>query len=215
MDRLELKIGILGGTFDPPHIAHLRVAEEVRLHFSLDEIWFIPAGYPPHKKRLYAPFEDRYNMLFLSIKNNPYFKVLDIERNEKPSYTLKTLQKLKTFYPHYDFFLIIGWDSFEEFETWWHYEKFLELAKIVVVSRGHRNWEGVYEKLYQKAQKLWNQVKDLENKVFFLQVFPLEISSTKLRELREKKHSIRYLVPEEVYFYLEERGLYLKNEKKY
>lgn len=213
MDKSGLKIGILGGTFDPPHIAHLRIAEEVRINFFLDEVWFIPAGFPPHKKELLASFEDRYHMLFLSIKENPYFKVLDIEREEKPSYTLKTLKKLKISYPNYEFFLIIGWDAFEEFQTWWHYEEFLNFTRIVVVSRGYRNWENIYESFYQKAKELWPKVKNLDKKVYFLKVFPLEISSTKLREFKKKKQSIRYLVPEEVYFYIEKKGLYKEDER--
>ncbi len=215
MDRSELKIGILGGTFDPPHIAHLRIAEEVRIKFFLDEVWFIPAGYPPHKKELIASFEDRYNMLSLSVKGNPYFKVLDIEKAEKPSYTLITLKKLKHLYPNYKFYLIIGWDAFEKLETWWCYEEFLSFTNIVVVSRGYKNWENAWEKLYEKAKKLWKKVENLEKKIHFLEVFPLEISSTKLKELIKKKHSVRYLVCEEVYFYIEKRGLYKEDERKY
>lgn len=215
MDKLELRIGILGGTFDPPHIAHLRIAEEVRINFALDEVWFIPASHPPHKKKLVASFKDRYNMIFLSTNKNPYFKVLDIEKEEKPSYTLKTLQKLKTLYPGYKFYLIIGWDAFEEFETWWHYEKFLDHTDIIVVSRGYKNWKNAYKKLHEKAKKLWKKVENLEKRICFLEVFPLEISSTKLKELMKKKQSIRYLVTEEVYLYIEERGLYKEDEGKY
>ncbi|MFN3568553.1 MAG: nicotinate-nicotinamide nucleotide adenylyltransferase, partial [Caldimicrobium sp.] len=110
MGKSELNIGLLGGTFDPPHIAHLRIAEETREAFQLDEIWFIPAGYPPHKARPEAPYENRLEMLKISIKDNPFFKCLDLEREEKPSYTLKTLEKLHFLYPHYKFYLLLGWD---------------------------------------------------------------------------------------------------------
>jgi len=203
MARSEPKIGLLGGTFDPPHLAHLRIAEEVREAFSLKEVWFIPAGYPPHKKEALFSFEDRFNMLQLATKHNPFFRVLDIEREEKPSYTLKTLEKLKKLYPEKKFFLILGIDAFLEIDTWWHYERFLEFVKIIVVSRGKKKWTDIELQVKERARALWGEGN--EEKVSFLEVFPFEISSTLIREYLKTGKSIRYLVPEEVYFYLKER----------
>jgi len=204
MARSDPKIGLLGGTFDPPHLAHLRIAEEVRETFSLSEVWFIPAGYPPHKKDALFSFEDRFNMLQLATKNNPFFRVLDIERDENPSYTLKTLEKLKKLYPEKEFFLILGIDAFLEIDTWWHYERFLEFVKMIVVSRGKGEWKYKELQVKERARALWGEGK--EKKVYFLEVFPFEISSTHIREYLKTGKSIRYLVPEEVYFYLKERG---------
>ncbi len=204
MDKSEHRIGLLGGTFDPPHLAHLRIAEESRIAFNLSEIWFIPAGSPPHKRGTFFSFEDRFNMLKVAIKFNPFFKVLDIEKEETPSYTLKTLEKLKKLYSQKEFFLIIGMDAFQEIETWWHYERFLNFCNLIVVSRGAGNWKRAEDFVKDRAEKLWG--KEAKKKAFFLEVFPLEISSTLLRTYLKEGRSIRYLVPEEVYFYLKERG---------
>lgn len=209
MDRSELKrVGILGGTFDPPHLAHLRICEEIKESFLLDLIFFIPAGYPPHKDlKTLTPFEMRYEMTVLATENNPSFKVLDLEREIKPSYTLKTLQILKTLYPETEFYLIIGWDSFVEFETWWHYERFLEYTNLIVASRRGLRWEEVQAYFYNKIRELWTEREALD-RVFFHQGVNLDLSSSLIRKLVRRGRSIRYLVPEKVYFYILEKKLY-------
>jgi len=208
MDKLEpKKVGIFGGTFDPPHIGHLRIAEEVRENLSLEKIWFIPAGYPPHKKEgSYLPFEHRFYMTMLSIKDNPFFEILDIKKNEKPSYSLKTLQKLRKKYPKTEFFFIIGWDSFQQFETWWHYQKFLEYTNIIVVSREKIPFEEAVKIVKERSNYLWG--KKYTNKVIFLKTISLDISSTFIRNLCRLGKSIRYLVTEEVYSYIQKERLY-------
>lgn len=209
MDRSELKkIGILGGTFDPPHLAHLRIAEEIREAYQLDKVFFIPADAPPHKKNYQiTSFEDRFKMVELAIKENSFFEALDIEKDIIPSYTLKTLQKLNEIFPHAEKYLIIGWDSFCEFETWWNYEKFLEYTNIVVVPRRIKDWEEAKKYFYQKIKELWSEEKAIK-KVCFFQTETLNISSTMIRNLCKEGKSIRYLVPESVYFYIKEKGLY-------
>jgi nicotinate-nucleotide adenylyltransferase len=204
MARSGAKIGLLGGTFDPPHLAHLRIAEEARVAFQLSEVWFIPAGYPPHKERPTTPFEKRFEMLALSIQGNPYFKALDIERETFPSFTLKTLERLKATYPEPTFYLILGWDAYLEIDSWWHYEKFLDYVEIIVVSRGKGEWEGAPFIVKERAQSLWGK----SEKVHFLEVFPLEISSTLLRRYLKEGKSIRYLVPEEVFNFISSHNLY-------
>lgn len=216
MDRLELKkIGILGGTFDPPHLAHLRIAEEVREAYQLEKVFFIPAGAPPHKLIArngllktdhLTPFKERLKMVKLAIQDNPFFEVLDIERKIIPSYTLKTLQKLKERWKG-EFFLIIGWDSFCEFETWWNYEKILIYSNIIVVPRGAISWKRAEEYFYKKVEKLWN--KDFAfNKVFLFKTKTFDLSSTLIRKLCKEGKSIRYLVPDKVYFYIQKKGFY-------
>jgi len=209
MDKSELKkIGILGGTFDPPHLAHLRIAEEVRETWELNKVFFIPAGLPPHKKEGFiSSFEDRLQMVKFAIEGNPYFEALDIERNMIPSYTLKTLQKLKEIYPESEKYLIIGWDSFCEFETWWNYEKFLDYTNIVVVPRRIKTWEEAQAYFYNKIRELWGN-KEAHKKVFFCKTTFFDISSSLIRKLVSEDRSIRYLVPEKVYFYIKEKGLY-------
>ncbi|PMP94098.1 MAG: nicotinate (nicotinamide) nucleotide adenylyltransferase [Thermodesulfobacterium geofontis] len=209
MDKSELKkIGILGGTFDPPHLAHLRIAEEVREIYQLNKVFFIPAGLPPHKKEVsISSFEDRFEMVKIAIEGNSYFEVLDIEKDIVPSYTLKTLQKLENLYPESEKFLIIGWDSFCEFETWWNYEKFLNYTNIVVVPRRIKSWEEAKTFFYNKIRELWPEEQALK-KVFFCETIPFEVSSSLIRNLVKEGRSVRYLVPEKVYFYIKEKGLY-------
>jgi len=208
MDKSGLKkIGILGGTFDPPHLAHLRIAEEVREAYLLDKIFFIPASVPPHKKNYtVTPFKDRLKMVELAIQSNNFFEALDIEKDIIPSYTLKTLQKLKETYPEVEKFLIIGWDSFCEFETWWNYEKIVNFANIIVIPRRLISWEKIEEYFYKKVKELW--AEEAFNRVYFFKIKTFDISSTLIRNLYKEGKSIRYLVPDSVFFYIQEKGFY-------
>ncbi len=207
MGSSELKVGILGGTFDPPHIAHLRIAEEARETFAIDEVWFCPAFDPPHRKeKPKATFEERLLMTKLAVQKNPSLKVIDIERGEIPSYTITTLKKLKKLYPEIKFCLIIGWDSFLEFHTWYSYKEIVDYAEIIVCTRGKVAKNEVERVFSGTLNFLWGGSK--KESVHLLSVFPLEISSTEIRNLRKEGKSIRYLVPEEVYAYILEKGLY-------
>ena len=208
MDKLELKnikkLGLLGGTFDPPHIAHLRIAEEVRENFGLEKIAFIPTAYPPHKKlEEYSPFQHRLEMVKLAIKSNPFFLCLDIEKDIKPSYTLKTLQILKKNLPNTEFFFIIGPDSFVSINTWWKWEELPKWAHFIVLTNRTQIFSLDYFK--NLAKKLY---KNLAEKFLFFENTPLNISSSKIRKLVKEKKSIKYLVLEEVEDYIKKHKLY-------
>ncbi len=213
MGKSEPKVGILGGTFDPPHLAHLRIAEEALEAFSLDEVWFCPAFDPPHRKeKPKADFEKRIYMTSLAVENNPAFKVLDIERGESPSYTIITLQKLKKLFPQVNFYLIIGWDSFLELSSWHRYQELIDLAELIVCTRGKMDKAEASAIFSKKVEAYWESSK--KERVHLLFVFPFEISSTAIRKLRANGKSIRYLVPEGVYAYILEEGLYLPCEAR-
>ena len=213
MGKSEPKVGILGGTFDPPHLAHLRIAEEALEAFSLDEVWFCPAFDPPHRKeKPKADFEKRLHMTSLAVENNHAFKVIDIERGESPSYTIITLQKLKKLFPQVNFYLIIGWDSFLEFETWYRYQEIIDLAELIVCTRGNMDKAEASAIFSKKVEAYWGSSK--KERVHLLFVFPFEISSSAIRKLRANGKSIRYLVPEGVYAYILEMGLYLPCEAR-
>src|SRR5690554_5089278 len=108
------KVGILGGTFDPPHLGHLIIAETVRTSLALDEIWFMPANEPPHKNKARSTGEDRANMLKLAIKNNEHFKINDIEMKRLgKSFTFDTMNILINEHPDCEFYFIIGGDMVE------------------------------------------------------------------------------------------------------
>jgi nicotinate-nucleotide adenylyltransferase len=213
MGKSEPKVGILGGTFDPPHLAHLRIAEEALEAFSLNEVWFCPAFDPPHRKeKPKADFEERLHMTSLAVENNPAFKVIDIERGESPSYTIITLQKLKKLFPHMNFYLIIGWDSFLELPSWHRYQELIDLAELIVCTRGNMDKAEAEAIFSKKVEAYWGSSK--KKRVHLLFVFPFEISSTAIRKLRANDKSIRYLVPEGVYAYILEKGLYLPCEAR-
>jgi nicotinate-nucleotide adenylyltransferase len=213
MGKSEPKVGILGGTFDPPHLAHLRIAEEALEAFSLDEVWFCPAFDPPHRKeKPKADFEERLHMTSLAVENNPAFKVIDIERGESPSYTIITLQKLKKLFPQVNFYLIIGWDSFLELPSWHRYQELIDLAELIVCTRGNMDKAEAEAIFSKKVEAYWGSSK--KERVHLLFVFPFEISSTAIRKLRANGKSIRYLVPEGVYAYILEKGLYLPCEAR-
>ncbi len=227
MGKSEPKVGILGGTFDPPHLAHLRIAEEAREAFSLNEVWFCPAFDPPHRKeKPKADFEERLHMTSLAVANNPAFKVIDIERGESPSYTIITLQKLKKLFPQVNFYLIIGWDSFLELPSWHRYQELIDYAELIVCTRGNMDKAEAEAIFFEKVKTYWGSsssssvipsvARDPSKKerVHLLFVFPFEISSTAIRKLRANGKSIRYLVPEGVYAYILEKGLYLPCEAR-
>src|SRR5690625_1490138 len=113
------KIGILGGTFDPPHLGHFIIADEVKYALQLDEVWFIPTNEPPHKHRAMSSNAHRLNMLMGVTKEIPYFKVktIEYERIGKP-YTIVTINELKTDRPGDDFYFIIGADMVEYLPHW-------------------------------------------------------------------------------------------------
>jgi nicotinate-nucleotide adenylyltransferase len=207
MGKSEPKVGILGGTFDPPHLAHLRIAEEAREAFSLNEVWFCPAFDPPHRKeKPKADFEERLQMTSLAVANNPAFKVIDIERGESPSYTIITLQKLKKLFPQVNFYLIIGWDSFLELPSWYRYQELIDYAELIVCTRGNMDKTEAEAIFSKKVEAYWGSSK--KERLHLLFVFPFEISSSAIRKLRASGKSIRYLVPEGVYAYILEKGLY-------
>ncbi|MCC6025759.1 MAG: nicotinate (nicotinamide) nucleotide adenylyltransferase [Caldimicrobium sp.] len=213
MGKSEPKVGILGGTFDPPHLAHLRIAEEALEAFSLNEVWFCPAFDPPHRKeKPKADFEKRLHMTSLAVENNPAFKVIDIERGESPSYTIITLQKLKKLFPQVNFYLIIGWDSFLELSSWYRYQELIDYAELIVCTRGNMDKAEAEAIFSKKVEAYWGSLK--KDRVHFLFVFPFEISSSAIRKLRANGKSIRYLVPEGVYAYILEKGIYLPCEAR-
>ena len=116
------KIGLMGGTFDPVHNAHLALAQQAYRQFSLDEVWMLPNGNPPHKRdHSKADVNMRLDMLRLAVKGLPYVKVCDLEQSEDAyHYTFQTLLKLNRMYPEVQFYFIMGADSLFDFEDWRH-----------------------------------------------------------------------------------------------
>lgn len=195
-DSRVARIGILGGTFDPIHHAHLHMAEVAREECNLDEVWFIPTKTPPHKQdKQVSSAESRLAMLLLAIEDIPYFSVslLEYERKQVPSYTIDTMESLVKLYPRYQFYFIIGADMIHYLPQWHRIEQLLTLVTFIGV--GRPGWPLDYQLPYLE------HVKQID-------MIAMDISSTLIRQRIKKGKSIRFLVPEKVYAYIRERRLY-------
>lgn len=189
-----MRVGVLGGTFDPVHLAHLVIAEQCREQARLDQVLFVLAPRPPHKlDRPLTPYHHRQEMLELAIAGYPAFQVSTVEKDRPgPSYTVETLRELKTAQPDVDFHLILGSDSVADLPTWHQPEAIAQLASLIIVSRPGS------EASTPPAYFRWQAV-----------TMPLlEISSTDLRTRLAQKRSIRYLTPRAVECYIQTHHLY-------
>ncbi|MFC4800870.1 nicotinate-nucleotide adenylyltransferase [Neobacillus sp. GCM10023253] len=186
-----VKVGILGGTFDPPHFGHLLIANEVLAALSLDEIWLMPNREPPHKKKSESiSNNDRLQMLDLAIEGNQAFKIQPIELDrEGPSYTLDTMKVLNETYPGHQFHFIIGADMIEYLPKW---HKIDELVKLV-------QFVGVQRPSYSHLT---------EYPILYVDVPAMEVSSSMIRERFKNGKTARYLMPDSIIHYIEENHLY-------
>ncbi|KAF0216182.1 MAG: nicotinate-nucleotide [Geobacteraceae bacterium] len=212
-----MKIGIVGGTFNPIHIAHLRIAEEIREEFDLAKVIFVPAAAPPHKPLAgELPFASRYEMVQLAVRDNPVFSVSDIEgKRGGKSYSIDTLRAFRGLYPDDEFFFVIGSDSFMDIGSWREYAAIFDCCNLVVVERPGFVVDALDKTLpvaiarefcYYGAEKRLAHRSGYS--VYYKEGIPLDISSSAIRELRRVGRSIRYLVPEAVEHYIKEKRLY-------
>lgn len=136
-----MRLAIFGGTFDPIHTAHLRVAREAVRQFGLDKVLFVPASRPPHKGgTTSASYEDRYRMVALACEGEPFFEASRLEAGNHVSYSISTLEKVRaTLAPEDELFFLIGADAFAEIQTWHRWRDVIRLAEFIVVTRpGHQ-----------------------------------------------------------------------------
>lgn len=199
-----MRIGIFGGTFDPPHHGHLILAERCRETAALDEVWFMPSFQPPHKiGRTLSRFETRCEMVSLAIVGQPDLKLTTIESElSPPSYTTETLRHLHERFPEHDFHLIIGGDSLVDFHSWYHPERILQQAGLIVVARPD------VENITAAQLAVQIQVPESEVRLQFVESPLIAISSTEIRERVLASKTIRYLVPRAVEEFIREKRLY-------
>ena len=178
------KIGIMGGTFDPIHNAHLMLGRQALKEYHLDEIWFMPSHNPPHKTdHRVTGTKDRCEMVKLAIAGEPRFRFSDFEISRAGNtYTAHTLKLLKEAYPKHTFFFIVGADSLYHIESWYHPEEVMRQVTILAAGR---------------------ECEDAS----------MEVSSQELREREMNGGRIHNLVPKNVERYIEEHGLYQNPEK--
>ncbi len=199
-------IGLLGGTFDPIHYGHLVIAEEVWSVLHLDEMVFIPAGHPPHKRgHSITSAEHRVAMLELAVASNPHFAIslIDVERSG-PSYTVDTVRELREEWgTNVGLYFVIGWDSLEELHLWYDPIGILEqLTYLVAVRR-----PGYIEEPGYKDQ-LEARLPGIKERLLVIPVPQLAISATELRQRVAEGRPIKYQTPEAVEQYIAEHGLY-------
>lgn len=210
-------IGILGGTFDPIHFGHLRMAQELADAASLDEVLFIPAAIPPHRQQPATSAQHRAGMVALAIQDNPLFR-LDMREllREGASYTIDTLQSLRLECgEETSISLLLGSDAFLGLPGWHHWQELLDLAHIVVAYRP--NAPLVQEKMPPMLQTLYNEHLTADPQmlgnsraghIFMQHITALDISATRIRECLRQSADPRYLLPDSVIDYIRSERLY-------
>lgn len=193
-----MRIGIMGGTFDPIHIGHLLAAESVRTRVQLDEVWFMPTAVPPHKSNApKASPEERLQMVRLAVKDNPFFHPFDYElRKGGVSYSIETMTDLRTQYPDHHFYYIIGGDMVQYLPKWVRIEEMVHLVQFIGLHR-----PGYTVDLAKLPDSIANAVTMIEMPL-------IDISSTYIRNRCHAGSSIRYWVPNAVEAFIRERKLY-------
>jgi nicotinate-nucleotide adenylyltransferase len=213
-----MQLGLMGGTFNPIHMAHLRIAEEAREQCGLEQVLFIPAADPPHKPLAGdLAFADRLEMVKLATRDNPVFSVSDMEAQRGgKSYTVETLKTLRTSRSQDELSFIIGSDSFLELGLWYNYQEIFHLSSLIVVERPGSEISEPLQQLPQDVRQsfIMESGRTLRHEsgssIQFVSGTRLDIASTRIRSILASGRSIRYLVPESVERFITQKGLYLK-----
>jgi len=187
------RLGVFGGTFDPPHHGHLIAASDAYAALRLDRLLLVPAADPPHKKgKVFASAEQRLRMLCAAVEGDPRFEVVDFElRREGPSYTVDTLRELRGLEPDAELVFLLGIDQFRALESWREPQTVAALARFGVLSRDGESPDPSGRFAAEHVP-----------------VTRVDVSATEIRRRAAAGESIRYLVPEAVRKIVEEEGLY-------
>lgn len=199
----ELRLGIMGGTFDPIHYGHLVAAEMARSKFNLDKVLFIPTGKPPHKNRTdVSEGAMRYEMIERAIHDNPAFDIstLELER-QGPSYTVDTLRVLRRTWPDHQLYFITGTDALREIFSWREAKEILMMTEFIGAERPGFDATDFLLEVQQEHP-------EIRGRIHCLEVPALAISSTDIRGRVKQGQPIRYLLPESVRHYIQQYGLY-------
>lgn len=214
------RIGIFGGTFNPIHYGHLRVAEEVRQAFALQKIYLIPSARPPHKGETgVAAAEHRLAMVRRARRGNPFFGSSSYEcRKGGTSYSVETLAYFRKRFVKAELYFVIGWDAWCEIGTWYSFPKLFALANFIVISRqGMGPWAedsagplfpfALQDEFCYEKDSYYRHISGCG--LHFTAVTRLDISSSQVRSEAAAGRSLRYLVPNGVAGYIYRNGLYI------
>jgi nicotinate-nucleotide adenylyltransferase len=195
------RLGLLGGTFDPPHYGHLVLAETARVQLRLDCVLFVIAGRPPHKPgRPITPDSHRLAMVEVAIADNSAFAISRVDMDRPgPHYTVETLSLLRREYPEAELFFLVGGDSLAQFLTWRDPIGILRQARLAVMPRPG------YEPDLATLEQI---LPDVHDRLAWLDAPYLDVSASDLRRRVREGLPIRYLVPPPVEAYVRERCLY-------
>lgn len=185
-----MKIGILGGAFNPPHIGHLVLAQDMLKALGLDKIFFIPTNRSPHKQGCRTEAVHRLKMVQLNIAGNRRYEAMDLEiKRGGISYTIDTIKELKELYSRSEFYLIVGSDLAGAFSSWHKFEDLRTMVKIAVARRD-------------------NYPLDNKNSFLMVDIRQVDISSSRIRELISKGDDVRPFLKQRVFDYIAEHKLY-------
>jgi nicotinate-nucleotide adenylyltransferase len=207
-----MAVGLFGGTFDPVHVAHLRIAEEVREAFSLERIYFVPARIQPLKRAaMGADAADRLRMLDMATRSNSFFRTSRVEIGRGGlSYSIDTVKLFSRRID--DIYFLVGLDAFRDIGLWKGCDELFLYANFVVMARPGVRMEGFPKRLRGQVSEIdgstWEHTGG--KRIYLLRITQLDISSTRIRELAKEGKSIRYLVPPQVEKYIAQRGLYIE-----
>ncbi len=218
-------IGLFGGTFNPLHNGHLKVAQDVKAQFNLEEIYFIPSAIPPHKgTEGLANVIDRYQIIKTAMSPGRGLEASDVEiHRQGPSYTIDTVRYFINNSPSTPFYLIVGMDAFFEIDTWKSYNKLFNLIPIIVMTRPAEGIQMTAAPVYELEKYIQAQVDSGyefsehescfvhpdKQPVYLCYVTPVDISSTQIRNYVRQGVSIKPMVPDTVENYIHKKGLYL------
>ncbi len=212
-----MRLGILGGTFDPIHFGHLRLAEEMCEELTLSKVLLIPGAQPPHKdERVISPFQDRLEMTKIAASYSDYLEASDIEgRRKGPSYSIETIRIIRDIYgTDLELFFIMGIDTFKEIATWKEYKELFKLTSFAVIDRpGIQQGEinGYIESLgigFKKGNTGDIFVNAYGCSIYFKRATLMDISSTRIRQKIRNDRSINFMLPDRVKEYIIRKGLY-------
>lgn len=203
-----MKIGVLGGTFDPVHNGHIMMAEKARDELGLDKVILVPAGKPMSKPgQKVSPAEDRIAMLEMAVKGKPKLEISNIEiERPGPSYTAETLTELRKCVGEEDeLYFILGMDSLKQLKEWYRPERILEIARIAVVTRPG------YTK--PDTDEMKKTIPGITERTVFINGMKTDISATKIRKKAEKGEKLDGIVPGEVAEYIATHNLYTRGSR--